>query len=276
MEISDGIDIIDLCLHLKKHNVLIMADTHIGYEEAINKRGVLIPRFQFKEIIQRLEKILKKTGKLDKIIINGDVKHEFGSISEQEWRHTLRLLDFLEKYCKEIILIKGNHDKILGPIAKKRKVKVVDCVIIYSNGVVKSIGINSTNKRPMTNESINKKIKNNTLIIHGDRLNDNIERIIKHSGINKIIIGHEHTAISIQDDSRVETFKCFLKGKWQRKTLIVQPSFNLVAEGTDILKGKLLSPFLNQNLDNFDAFLVADNIYKFGKIKKFRKANNNF
>ena len=60
------------------------------------------------------------------IIINGDIKHEFGTISEQEWRHTLRLLDFLSRYCDEVILIKGNHDMILGPIAKKRNVKVLE------------------------------------------------------------------------------------------------------------------------------------------------------
>ena len=130
MEISTGIEIIDLALYLKKENVLILADTHIGYEEALNKQGILIPRFQFKEIIERLERILNLLSKgtsargwgtsakskkerdniknnklLDKIIINGDIKHEFGTISDQEWRHTLRLLDFLSTYAEEIILI---------------------------------------------------------------------------------------------------------------------------------------------------------------------------
>ena len=69
MEIVKGIEIIDLCLYLKKEKILIIADTHIGYEEALNKQGVLIPRFQFKEIIERLEKILGKR-EIDKIIIN--------------------------------------------------------------------------------------------------------------------------------------------------------------------------------------------------------------
>ena len=237
LEFQRGIEIIDLCLYLKKQNILILADTHIGYEEALNKRGVLIPRFQFKEIIERLENVLKKTGKLNKIIINGDIKHEFGTISEQEWRHTLRLLDFLTKYCKEIILIKGNHDTILGPIAKKRNVKVIE----------------------------DYKIKD-ILIIHGHK----IPSKEKLKGIKKIIIGHEHPAISIHEGPRTELFKCFLKGKFKRKSLIVQPSFNLVTEGTDILKGGLLSPFLQQDLGDFEAFVVADKIYGFGKIKKLR------
>ena len=58
MNILPGIKIVDLAL--SAGNNLILADTHIGYEEALNKQGVLIPRFQFKEIIQRLEKKIKK------------------------------------------------------------------------------------------------------------------------------------------------------------------------------------------------------------------------
>ena len=47
MEIAKGIEIIDLGLYIKKHKLLVFADFHIGYEESLNKQGVLIPRFQF-------------------------------------------------------------------------------------------------------------------------------------------------------------------------------------------------------------------------------------
>ena len=233
MKINEDIAIVDLALYVK--GTLIISDVHIGYEEALNKKGVLIPRFQFREIIGRLEKMISNKI-FNKIIINGDVKHEFGTISEQEWRHTLRLIDYLKKYCKEIILIKGNHDKILGPIAKKRNVKVKDYLVVKD-----------------------------TLIIHGDKLNDDILKLTKK--IKKIIIGHEHPAVGLAEGSRVETYKCFLKGKWKNKTLIVQPSFNLVTEGTDVLKEALLSPFLKQDLGKFDVYIVSDKVYEFGKIK---------
>jgi putative SbcD/Mre11-related phosphoesterase len=236
MDILAGIEIMDLALYVKKDNILIISDVHIGYEEALNKKGVLIPRFQFKEIIQRLDKIIDNKI-FDKIIINGDVKHEFGTISEQEWRHTLRLLDFLKKYSKEIILVKGNHDKILGPIAKKRNVKVKDYLIIKD-----------------------------ILIIHGDK-DKGVMDLIKKNKIKKIIIGHEHPAVGLAEGSRVETYKCFLKGKWKNKTLIAQPSFNLVTEGTDVLKEALLSPFLKQDLGKFNVYIVSDKVYEFGKLK---------
>ena len=151
MDLTKSIAISDLALVLKKENILIIADSHIGYEEALNKQGILIPRLQFKETMKRLENIIG-TRTFSKIIINGDIKHEFGVISDQEWRHTLRLLDYLKKHCDEVILIKGNHDTILGPIARKRDVTVKEY------------------------ESIGK-----TLIIHGDNLDKNVENILKKS-----------------------------------------------------------------------------------------------
>ena len=118
MKIFDDIEFIDLAIYTNK--TLIVTDFHIGYEEALNKQGLMIPRFQFDEIMKRLGTIFTKlrNKKIERVIVNGDLKHEFGTISDQEWRHTLKLIDYFSQHCKEIILIKGNHDAILGPIAK--------------------------------------------------------------------------------------------------------------------------------------------------------------
>lgn len=244
MKIAENIEIFDLALYLNKEKTLIFADFHMGYEEALNKEGILLPRFQLKETLERLEQIflsLKKNKKeITKMVINGDLKHEFGTISEQEWRDVLKLLDFLSRYCRKIILIKGNHDTILGPIADKRKLKIAGSLKFED-----------------------------TLIIHGDKINKNTETLIKKA--KTLIISHEHPAVSLREGSRVETFKCFLKGKYKNKTLIVQPSFNLVTEGTDIAKEKLLSPFLQQNLDNFEVYVVADKVYYFKRLRNIVK-----
>ncbi|MCX6711545.1 MAG: phosphoesterase, partial [Candidatus Woesearchaeota archaeon] len=81
MKIYDNIEIVDLALKYKDN--LILGDIHIGLEECINKEGVLIPRFQLEEVFSRLDKIFSKV-KVKNIIINGDIKHEFGTISRQE------------------------------------------------------------------------------------------------------------------------------------------------------------------------------------------------
>ncbi|MFW6014628.1 MAG: metallophosphoesterase [Candidatus Nanoarchaeia archaeon] len=224
----------DLCVYMD--DTLIFSDIHMGYEEALNKQGILIPRHQYPLTIERIKKIV---GKHKRIIINGDIKHEFGQISETEWRHTLRIIDFLSTKCDELILIKGNHDTILGPIAEKRNVKVMEEFKL-----------------------------NDTLIIHGD----SIQESAKSDDVKRIIIGHEHPAVSLMDYPRVEKFKCFLKGDWKGKELVVMPSFNLVQEGTDILRERLLSPFL-KNIEDFEVHIVGDEVLYFGKIKKLRKLN---
>jgi len=228
MEIYEGIEIKDLCLYLVKEKILIIADTHIGQEESLNKTGIMLPRFAFKDMKERLSKVLQDL-EINKIIINGDLKHEFGSISNTEWKQSLELIDILKKKCKEVILIKGNHDTILGPIAKSKRLIMYD---FYKVGDI--------------------------LICHGDKIINEDAKII--------IIGHEHPAIGLRENERVETFKCFLRGKWKRKTLIVMPSFNFVTQGSDILREQVLSPYLEQNIRKFEVFIVGDKTYDFGRV----------
>jgi metallophosphoesterase superfamily enzyme len=98
-ERKEGIEFLEDCVLIDKE-VLVFTDFHIGYEEHIVEKNML-PDLQFKEIIERLDRIfglLKKTGvEIKKIIILGDLKHEFGGISEKEWNETIRLLDYLNK-----------------------------------------------------------------------------------------------------------------------------------------------------------------------------------
>lgn len=231
---------VDLALYIPKNKTLIFSDFHLGYEEALTSRGTLVPRFQFRDTIDRLEKIFALVGNVKKIVVNGDLKHEFGSISAQEWREVLKLLDYFAERCGKVVIVKGNHDAAIGAIARKRGIEIVkDCVI------------------------------GSTLIVHGDK----VIGTEKLEGIKTVIIGHEHPALGLRENKRFELFKCFLKGKWKGKALIVQPSFNLLQEGTDVLNGTFLSPYLKgADLRNFEVWAVAkpgETAY-FGKIKNIR------
>lgn len=228
MEISKGIEAKDLVLYLAKYKTIVIADVHIGYEESLNKQGIMLPRLQFKETMQRLERITKYLD-FETVIILGDLKHEFGKISDQEWRETLKFLDFFKD--KKIVLIKGNHDTVLGPIAEKRNVEIVESYSI-----------------------------DDVLFLHGDKLPEKTDT-------KTIIIGHEHPAIGIREGERVERVKCYLVGKWGNKKLIVMPSFNTITEGTDVMQEEVLSPFLKQDLSEFKVFAVSDKVYDFGKIR---------
>ena len=223
---------VDTALWFELEKVLVINDLHIGYEEVLHRKGILVPRFQLEQIMKKLKIIIEKTKPV-KIIINGDLKHEFGKVLRQEWKEVLEFLDFLLQNISEVIIIKGNHDPIIQPIADKKGIAVVNQ---YQVG--------------------------ETLIVHGDEL---VETTAK-----RIVIGHEHPAITIREGSKWEKYKCFLKGTWKKKELIAVPSFNPLLEGTDVLKEQLLSPFL-EDIRKFEVYVVGEKeVYYFGKIKELQ------
>ncbi|MBI2545983.1 metallophosphoesterase [Candidatus Woesearchaeota archaeon] len=239
IQIKQGFFLDDVALYIEPYKILAFGDVHIGYEEALNKQGVLVPRFQFEETMKRIKRIMENIpGEIETVVINGDLKHEFGTISNQEWKEALEFLDYIGGFCKEIVLVKGNHDTILGPIARKRNVKLMEHYLTED-----------------------KKL----LFIHGDKIPSDFP------WCETIVMSNEHPAVSLREGVRVETYKCFLKGTWKGKELIVLPSFNVVTEGTDVIKEKLLSPYLHQNLDNFEVFVVDDTVYRFGTLKQIKE-----
>ena len=159
----------------------------------------------------------------------------FGEINRQEWKETLEVIDYILENSRKLILIRGNHDIALGHIAKKRAISLVEYY----------------------------KIKN-IIVLHGHKL------ILNSLNSGLIIIGHEHPAVSLKEDAKVEKYKCFLKVKYNKKTIIVMPSFNMLNEGSDVLNGGVMSPFLKQGLADFEVFVVEDKVYRFGKIRDMK------
>ena len=228
-----GAEIVDSALLIK--DCLVISDIHLGYEYALNREGFMIPRFQYKKIIDRLKEIINVSN-ASKIIVNGDLKHEFGKISKQEWNEVMDFIKFLKEHFDEIILIKGNHDNFTGFIAEKCGLEV------YENYSVE-----------------------NYIIMHGDKIPDDFDKTKE----NTVIIGHEHPSIGLRSGERVEKVKCFLKGKVKDKKFVIMPSFNFITEGSDCLQQKTISPFLkNISLGNFEVFAVENfEVMNFGKIK---------
>ncbi|MFA5797585.1 MAG: metallophosphoesterase [Candidatus Woesearchaeota archaeon] len=235
MEILPSIIADDLFIYLQQYHTFIISDTHIGFEDTLHKKGYLIPQFAFTDFLVRLERSLRKfqVQGLTHIIINGDLVHDFAKISKSVRLQLLKFFSILRKYGT-ITIITGNHDSIISSL--------IDDIPVVSEYICKDI-----------------------LITHGDTLPTSQQ--MKQSKI--IIIGHEHPAISLQSGARIEQYKCFLVGTYKKKPLIVMPSCNLVSQGTDVLQGRFLSPYLPSlhAISNFEVYISADKIYDFGKIK---------
>lgn len=228
-----NIKLLNKAIFIEDKKILVLSDIHIGYEESLNKQGILIPRTQFQDTICELQEILNQLPDINKIIILGDLKHEFGEISVQEWRETLRFLELLEQKTKNIVLIKGNHDTILGPIARKKNMELKD---FHQDGEY--------------------------FFAHGDKFFDELFE----KEVTRIFLGHIHPAIILHEGAKTEKYKCFLVGNYKNKTIIILPSFLPLIEGTDSFN-KEEKIFGKIKVDNFKVYAVEEKVFELGKRK---------
>ena len=66
-------------------------------------------------------------------------------------------------------------------------------------------------------------------------------------------------------------YKCFLVGKYEKKQLIMIPSFNVLTIGSDVLHEKRLSPYVPEDVSKFNVYIIEDDVYDFGTVKDVDK-----
>jgi putative SbcD/Mre11-related phosphoesterase len=228
-------------VYFPNEKILVIGDLHFGYEDELNEKGIAIPGRQVEEIIQDLNRILKKIDKVNKIVVLGDIRHSFGVITKNERQDINNFLDFLDKKLprSKVILIKGNHDTMINIIFKEKKWKNVKIVDYF--------------------------IKREILFFHGDKKSfEKTEKVRKKAKI--IIIGHFHPAINLTDGEKVEKFKCFLVGNLGKKTIIVVPSFFPLIEGSNIFNRNNKIHLLKIKRSYISVISPDEVVFDFGKI----------
>jgi putative SbcD/Mre11-related phosphoesterase len=243
LALEDDLYLVDLALYFEPRRLLAIADLHLGFDEALTHEGLLVPHLQLEAVRERLNSIIaylaiSSAHSLKTLIINGDLRHQFGPLSKRESQEALDLLAELSVLTECIILVQGNHDGDLESLVRNQ------------TGV----------------EFCQAHREGSFLFSHGDR---RPARLSPH--IRTVIIGHEHPAVGLRDPvtGRVELYKCFLKGCYRGRTLLVQPSFNPLSVGSDLARERCLSPLLDERaLPNFEVYPVADDgsIYAFGPL----------
>jgi putative SbcD/Mre11-related phosphoesterase len=236
--------LLDLAVYLPKRKALVIADLHLGYEEALRREGVLLPPGHLRKVLARLERLLAQLKALeppravDLLIINGDLKHRFTPLSQKEERTASDFLASLSGHFREVVLIRGNHDVHIEPL-RGRGLELEDALKLEDERL---------------------------LIIHGDREPEEEEL----NGVELILIGHEHPAVGLRRKTgRIEPYKAFLLGEYRGRKLLVQPSFNLLVCGSDLTKEQALSPLLDEErLGAFRVYPVSDEgeIYALGPL----------
>ncbi|MEM2202742.1 MAG: metallophosphoesterase [Sulfolobales archaeon] len=213
-----------------------MADTHLGFEEAMGEAGLYLPRGQLKQLLQDLETAFSMLD-IGLIIIAGDLKHRFEKLGAQERREIEEVLSFLKKKNSEVIFVRGNHDNYASIVTSKYGVEPKP---YYKAG--------------------------SFLIIHGHQGLENVvgEDVVKDTEV--IIYGHEHPSISIRDRlGKIAKFPCFIEmplnvGDKVIKGLIMPASGSYQA-GSPVttIRGNYLSPITRAygDIENAKPYILA-------------------
>jgi len=245
MKIFEGIELINgfRAIYVKELDLLIISDLQIGEELYLAEKGVFVPQIQLKEMKKELNSIFKKI-QAERILINGDIKHEFGEASRQEWREVIELVEFLRKKTKETIVVRGNHDNYLLNIASKINLQVFDPFYLEKG----------------------------YLFTHGHK------KISYPKAFHTLIIGHEEPAIILKEGFDRIKLPALLYGKMKNgKRIICLPAFSYLSSGTEVNvvdKEDLLSPILKEDVDIDELEVIGIDkevgALKFGKLKNIR------
>jgi len=228
------IDFSDNAIFLEETKTLIISDTHIGMEEYIKKNGVLFPLNEKKELILRLNALIKKFSP-EKLVILGDFLHHFQKVPYKVYE-TVRELNSILKGI-EVVVIEGNHDIMIEYILKENTdFKIVDYLL-----------------------------ENKILLIHGDKKFEKLE-----NKFNLLIMGHEHPVLEI-NKQRFSAYVEILKTDFK---ILVLPAFSNIASGVKIneLESNFMSPYLkNVKKEDIYPIVIGDEVLKFPNLLEIEK-----
>ena len=235
ISLSEGIKLCaEQAIYIRADDTLAISDLHLGYEAALQAQHVAIPRFQLEPMVERLEKLLARFNP-ERIIINGDMKHEFSKNINQEWDEVETILDMLA--YREIIIVRGNHDNYLQTILAKRNIRMMDSITLPASQIT---------------------------FLHGHKK-------IESNGMK--IFAHEHPVLRFRDEVGAQiTLPCFLYD--EASQILVMPAFSPLASGTNIISSEnsFMCPDLkDSNLASARIFVIQDGVMELGKVSDLRE-----
>jgi putative SbcD/Mre11-related phosphoesterase len=87
---------------------LVIADPHLGWELALQEKGIHVPS-QTPKLLDKLVALLLE-HRPDRLLIVGDVKYTVMKSDPGEWRDIPDFFSEIGKHVAEIGIIRGNHD----------------------------------------------------------------------------------------------------------------------------------------------------------------------
>ena len=82
--------------YMPDSGVAAVADLHIGFEAALSESGASMPRAQKHVLLERMKYVLEEL-KPRKLVVVGDLKHNFDRNLSQEWDEVEEIVEWLSK-----------------------------------------------------------------------------------------------------------------------------------------------------------------------------------
>ncbi len=102
----------------EKTKTLLIADPHIGWETALQEKGIHIPS-QTQKLLSKLTVIINQY-KPNELVILGDVKYTVIKAELGEWHDIPDFFSELTKIISNISIVRGNHDANLDPLLPEK------------------------------------------------------------------------------------------------------------------------------------------------------------
>ncbi|MCX8184175.1 MAG: metallophosphoesterase [Sulfolobales archaeon] len=208
-------------VYMRTHRILILADTHIGFEEEISSKGGYIPRFQLKNTLRILEEAFSSVS-VDRVIFAGDIKHLFNTLGRLEKLELAELLTYVKKHVEDVVVVRGNHDNFLPAMRKRFDFEIVDSFLLPP-----------------------------FIVVHGHK---QLGEELSSQSWSYLIMGHEHPSIALRDTiGFIGKFSCFLVGNMLNygKKVVVLPAVGIYQTGSKVTltRDTYLSPIMREYVD---------------------------
>jgi len=189
--------------------VLVVADLHLGCEAALEQAGLSLPRVQTAKVWDYVRGLVDSVSP-SRLIVAGDLKHNFSRNLIQEWQDVSQ---FVRGLCEmvPVEVVRGNHDNFLLSILRELGTPLV----------------------PETDVD-------GVRVIHG---HGGVRSDVP------TIIGHIHPSVGLRDSVNAGVKdRCFLYN--EHVEMLVLPALSIVAGGLDVIRqpdSDRSSPLLPEN-----------------------------